>query len=232
MALKLQEHMEKLFSKSEQYSDSDGNLYITEILKAIENINVELVDILLSDTTAQNAFFTKVNDVYVLNQLTLIEFFTSKDHMKNNSYTAYSKQIGLIKKDNFIQKGDDVVLAFPYKDCVLEGGQKKEDEKKKETFYNSIISGDEIDRLFEPKALTNIKKYTQNGIEENPTITMDDNLIIKGNNLIALKTLETKYAGKVKLIYIDPPYNTGNDSFKYNDNFNHSTWLTFMKKST
>ncbi|VVH65358.1 Type III restriction-modification system methylation subunit (EC, partial [uncultured Gammaproteobacteria bacterium] len=37
------------------------------------------------------------------------------------------------------------------------------------------------------------------------------------------------FAGKVKLIYIDPPYNTGNDSFNYNDNFNHSTWLTFMK---
>ena len=36
-------------------------------------------------------------------------------------------------------------------------------------------------------------------------------------------------AGKVKLIYIDPPYNTGNDGFKYNDNFNHSSWLIFMK---
>ena len=57
----------------------------------------------------------------------------------------------------------------------------------------------------------------------------EDNLIIKGNNLIALHSLKDMYAGKVKLIYIDPPYNTGNDSFKYNDNFNHSTWLTFMK---
>ena len=38
-----------------------------------------------------------------------------------------------------------------------------------------------------------------------------------------------EFQGKVKLIYIDPPYNTGNDGFKYNDNFNHSTWLTFMK---
>lgn len=54
-------------------------------------------------------------------------------------------------------------------------------------------------------------------------------MVIKGNNLIALHSLKKKFAGKVKLIYIDPPYNTGNDSFKYNDNFNHSTWLTFMK---
>lgn len=41
--------------------------------------------------------------------------------------------------------------------------------------------------------------------------------------------MKHRYAGKVKLIYIDPPYNTGNDSFRYNDSFNHSTWLTFMK---
>ena len=55
------------------------------------------------------------------------------------------------------------------------------------------------------------------------------NLLIKGNNLLALHSLKKKFANKVKLIYIDPPYNTGNDSFNYNDNFNHSTWLTFMK---
>ena len=56
-----------------------------------------------------------------------------------------------------------------------------------------------------------------------------ENLIIKGNNLIALHTLKQQFRGQVKLIYIDPPYNTGNDSFGYNDGFNHSTWLTFMK---
>ena len=55
------------------------------------------------------------------------------------------------------------------------------------------------------------------------------NLLIKGNNLLCLHSLKKKFANKVKLIYIDPPYNTGNDSFNYNDNFNHSTWLTFMK---
>jgi adenine-specific DNA-methyltransferase len=62
-----------------------------------------------------------------------------------------------------------------------------------------------------------------------PEDTITDNLIIKGNNLLALHTLKEEFAGKVKLIYIDPPYNTGNDGFKYNDSFNHSTWLTFMK---
>ncbi len=60
------------------------------------------------------------------------------------------------------------------------------------------------------------------------------NLLIKGNNLIALHSLKEYFRhqseqNKVKLIYIDPPYNTGSDSFNYNDRFNHSTYLTFMK---
>ena len=41
--------------------------------------------------------------------------------------------------------------------------------------------------------------------------------------------MKAKFTGKIKLIYIDPPFNTGNDTFSYNDNFNHSTWLVFMK---
>ena len=66
------------------------------------------------------------------------------------------------------------------------------------------------------------------------TLKNRPNLLIKGNNLIALHTLKEYFRhapqqDKVKLIYIDPPYNTGNDSFNYNDRFNHSTWLTFMK---
>ena len=44
-----------------------------------------------------------------------------------------------------------------------------------------------------------------------------------------MHSLKFQFKGKVKLIYIDPPYNTGSDSFSYNDKFNHSSWLTFMK---
>ena len=60
-------------------------------------------------------------------------------------------------------------------------------------------------------------------------LSKDPNLLIKGNNLLALHSLKSRFLNQVKLIYIDPPYNTGNDSFNYNDSFNHSTWLTFMK---
>lgn len=55
------------------------------------------------------------------------------------------------------------------------------------------------------------------------------NYILKGDNLYWLKIIQEDFAQKVKLIYIDPPYNTGNDSFNYNDSFAHSHWLSFMK---
>ena len=55
-----------------------------------------------------------------------------------------------------------------------------------------------------------------------------ENMLIHGDNLLALKALEKKYAGKVKCIYIDPPYNTGNAFDKYDDNMEHSIWLNLM----
>lgn len=71
---------------------------------------------------------------------------------------------------------------------------------------------------------------------ENPelsNITQDpntENMIIHGDNLLALKALETKYAGQVKCIYIDPPYNTGSAFEHYDDNLEHSIWLGLMRE--
>ena len=156
------------------------------------------------------------------------------------SYTEYSNKIGLYSnsQESFISQSPDVVLNFPYKDCALEGGMTKEDAKRDERFLNIKLDKRDIDTLFDPKVLTNFKYIDSNGERElsaNDDIDFFDkngelkqNLLIKGNNLVALHTLKQKLAGKVKLIYIDPPYNTGNDGFKYNDSFNHSTWLTFM----
>ena len=117
---------------------------------------------------------------------------------------------------------------FPYKDCVLAGGQTKDDQKRTEVFYNTALSPDEIDRLLFPKVFINAKKYTINGME-NAKFNVNDNLVVKGNNLLTLASLSRCYEGKIQCIYIDVPYNTGNDSFGYNDRFNHSSWLTFIK---
>jgi len=85
--------------------------------------------------------------------------------------------------------------------------------------------------LLTHKVLTNFRKYEAGKEVEVSDISLNDNLIIKGNNLLSLYSLKEKYQGKIKLIYIDPPYNPDSKSntFVYNNGFNESTWLTFMK---
>ncbi|MCL1948852.1 MAG: site-specific DNA-methyltransferase [Turicibacter sp.] len=147
-----------------------------------------------------------------------------------NSYTSFKQKIGLGYSDGkLLSENKEVVLNFPFKECVLEGGQDKEDTKRDEIFFNETLAPMEIDRLLDDKVFEYFKRYDKDGVHEISDLEADDNLIIKGNNLIALHSLKKRFAGKVKLIYIDPPYNTGSDSFRYNDKFNHSTWLTFMK---
>lgn len=155
----------------------------------------------------------------------------------DTSYTKYEKRVGLTSKGRFLQDSQDVVLDFPFKDGVLTASMTKEDNEEgyDDAFLNELIEKDEIDRLFDKKILTNVKRYGEKSDStavDKGVVSFDsekDNLIIKGNNLLALHTLKDMFAGKIKLIYIDPPYNTGSDSFLYNDNFNHSAWLTFMK---
>ncbi len=76
----------------------------------------------------------------------------------------------------------------------------------------------------EPRIL--IEDKEKSNITNNPNT---ENMLIHGDNLLALKALENKYAGQVKCIYIDPPYNTGSAFEHYDDNLEHSTWLSLMK---
>lgn len=198
------------------------------VISDLKNYDALLISELLKNQRIRENYSIKAGDVVIFKVQEFVDILRYKDYWAD-SYTKYSNTIGLSSEGKYLQSNTDVVLDFPYKDCVLEGGMTKEDVGKNEVFYNEVIARDEIDTLFSPKVLMNAKKYNENGERETSIFTQEDNLIIKGNNLLALHSLKERYAGKVKLIYIDPPYNTGGDSFKYNDRFNHSTWLTFMK---
>jgi adenine-specific DNA-methyltransferase len=250
---KLKQLIFKVLKADERlWNEDKTELNQTLLLDLVENIDEKVIDLLLQEKDLREKFFVKIKDVYVF-KTNDFRFFMEENKV-DNSYTAYKNRIGLTDGKKFLKDTNDVVLDFPYKDCVLEGGQSTEegtdtyfeyDEKtehyeqkqgkRKEIFFNSVLAHDEIDRLFDHKALTNWKRYTKDGEQEVKEIkrdedgTIKENLIIKGNNLLALHSLKKQFNGKIKLIYIDPPYNTGNDGFKYNDNFNHSTWLTFMK---
>ena len=221
--------LEKLLRMESTYCTEDGVLLKNAIIEAALALRPELIAKLLSHDGLKRNFFTEVEGVLVFDKVKFQKFVMNKRFLPD-SYTSFKNKVGLTNEDgDFLSESREVVLSWPYKDCVLEGGQTKEDAKRNEVFWNEILAPDEISRLTEPKVLTNFTRYDSDGEHEVDSISMEDNLIIKGNNLLALHSLKTKYAGKVKLIYIDPPYNTGSDSFGYNDNFNHSTWLTFMK---
>ena len=194
-----------------------------------------ILDFLLKDSKYsqeyKERFFKEHSLALVFKKDDFLNFLDLK--LLNSSYTSFSNKIGLgTKAKRFIKNDENVVLNFPFKDGVLKGGQSKDDEKSNEIFFNNVLAKSDIDALFSPKVLTNFELLGEGDIKE--VLKNNPSLLIKGNNLIALHTLKEYFKNspqqnKVKLIYIDPPYNTGNDDFKYNDKFNHSTWLCFMK---
>lgn len=225
----LQDKLAAALRMESAYCSEDGTLLKNRIIADAHNLTPELLKLILAVPELKAHFFTEVGENLVFDKVKFQRFVTNKSFLPD-SFTAYKNKIGLTTPDglDFISESGEVVLTWPYKDCVLEGGQDKEDAKRNEIFYNETLAPDEINRLTEPKVLTNFRLYNMGGVKEvdNPN---NQNLIIKGNNLLALHSLLPKYKGQVKLIYIDPPYNIGDDSFQYNDKFNHSTWLTFTK---
>ena len=227
----------ELLKENSDFVDDTGELLRESIKDKAWNFDRELVNLLLKDDMIASHFFDEVsNGRFIFNNKKFVEYFNSMNFIAK-SHTRFRNKIRLTIDDKFLRERGEVALAFPYKDCVLEGGQTKEDDKRNEVFFNELIAKDEITRMLDPKVLTNWKRHTTTGKEDVTEIKRDEkniireNLIIKGNNLITLSCLEEQFRKKIKLIYIDPPYNTKGDAniFGYNNNFNHSTWLTFMK---
>ncbi len=188
----------------------------------------ELLTFMLEDKNAndyKNAFFKTIANSLVFNQKALLECLTKE---LENSFTRFENKIGLYSQGRPIKSSGLVVLNFPFKDNVLLGNAKDNSTKSKELFYHEILHKKEIDMLLKKKALCRFEMHGEGDLES-ALKDKNTNYLIKGNNLIALHSLKKKFAKQVKCIYIDPPYNTGNDSFNYNDNFNHSSWLVFMK---
>ena len=223
-----------LLKTNPKFIDEAGEFILAAVRDHAWRLDHALIRLLLTDTEIKVKFFDEIEGHWIFNYNTFVDYITDKNFLAN-SYTRFRNKIGLNIEGKFLRERGEVALVWPYKDCVLEGGQTREEEKRKEIFFNEILAQDEINRMFDPKVLTNWKRYTVDGEGDVTDLQRDDNgiicenLIIKGNNLIALHTLKQQFRGQVKLIYIDPPYNIDGDSFNYNDSFKHSTWLTFMR---
>lgn len=219
-----------------KYLTENGSLKRSNVINDLDKYDRDLMTALLSNQLIHDEYTEKIADTEVFKLSQFVNMFEYKEFWEDN-FTKYANKIGLTSDNKFISDSSDVVLDFPYKDTVLKAGMSKEDVDSEvgadEAFLNETLAHSEISELFEPKILVNAKRYDKDGEHDATSFDDQDNLIIKGNNLIALHTIERQYAGKIKLIYLDPPYyfdqTKPSDSFLYNSNFKLSAWLTFMK---
>ena len=191
-----------LLKTDSHFIDEEGELVKAAVIDRAWKIDHGLVRLLLGDADIKAKFFDEIEGHWIFNINTFIEYISDKNFLAD-SYTRFRNRIGLNIGDKFMRERGEVSLVWPYKDCVLEGGQTNDEEKRKEIFFNEILAQDEIDRLFDPKVLTNWKRYTVDGeqkvteLKRDKNGTIRENLIIKGNNLLALHTLKQQFQGKV-----------------------------------
>lgn len=207
----------------------EGNINKNLLAEDARKYDPNLLNMLQSESSLKSHFFAETEGGLIFKKDVFLQFINNKEFLPD-SYTKYKIKIGLGTNDgSLLSENGEIVLDWPYKDAILEGGQDKEDQKRKEVFFNETLAPDQITRLLDSKVYKDWKRINKDGEHELDKLNDHDNLILKGNNLVVLHNLSKRFTNRVKLIYIDPPYNTGSDSFGYNDNFNHSTWLTFMK---
>lgn len=231
----IQQALREVVESFDERYVAEGLLKKGAIITDLDNYKPELVEKILTNAILNEAFTKDIAGATILKINDIIQML-EVDEYWSNSYTRYTNKIGLAVNNRYLDETTDVVLNFPYKDSILKAGMTKDDvsrEDAEESFLNEIVAREEIDVLLDEKILKNAKKYDKNGSSPVSEIKDTDNLIIKGNNLLALHSLKKRFAGKIKSIIIDPPYyfkkTKTSDAFNYNSNFKLSTWLVFMK---
>lgn len=225
-------NIEKIYSVLEKDSrlvDEEGKLLKNKVQELAQKMDSKLLRLILNDDYCKSLFIQDVDGIQVFDKDKFCWVVNSKDFLPDG-FTKYKNAILLTDENgNSIKKSSDVVLEFPFKDCYLEADSTKDTDEREEVFYNETLMKSEIDTLLAPKAFCNAKKYDSDGEHKVTSITDKDNLIIKGNNLLALHSLVPKYKGQIKLMYWDVLYNTESDKVPYADSFKHTSWLTMMK---
>lgn len=200
--MNLLEQLTELLSTDERLT-INGKLAKNKVVELALSLDPSLLKLLLSNPKVKSHFFTDVDGTLIFDKVAFQRFVNNKSFLPD-SFTRFKNKIGLSVDSKYLDDSKDVVLVWPYKDCVLEGGQTKEEQKRQEIFWNKTLAPEQVDTLIAPKALSNFSKYDASGKNSNFTFDKKDNLIIKGNNLLALYTLKERYLGEIDLIYIDP----------------------------
>lgn len=185
----MKQELEELLSQHKIFL-VEGVLNKNKLAELARRYDPELLNVLMGDEKVASYFFTTLETgIQIFKKDVFLQFLNNKEFLPD-SFTAYKTKIGLATGDRYISENKEVVLNFPYKDCVLEGGQTKDEAKRQEIFFNETLAPSEINRLLDDKVLTNFKRFDKDGEHEVEELNNTDNLIVKGNNLIALHSLK------------------------------------------
>src|SRR5699024_12465053 len=158
------------------------------VIQDLDAYNKKLLKEFIQNETIKDNFTVDIEGNTILQTNKLIELFEVDEYWQD-SYTKYSKKIGLTASGKFIDESTDVVLDFPYKDTVLKASMSKEDTDKddlrpEEPFLNEIIAKEEIDVLLDNKILVNYKKYDEKGLNNIDSLYYINYCIIKVNIML------------------------------------------------
>lgn len=219
-----------ILKQDDRLVSKEDVLLKNKVYELAMKMDQKLIKLLYNEELTKEMFFTLVDGIAVFDKVKFGWLIESKDFLPN-SYTTFKSNIMLTKEDGkSLRNTDDVILSFPYKDCIVEMDSTKEIEERKEVFLNEVLMKKEIDTLLDAKVFSNVKKYdNEHGEQSIDKFENKDNIIIKGNNLLALHSLIPRYRNRIKVMYWDILYNTKSDKVPYNDSFKHSSWLTMMK---
>jgi len=162
-----------LLKTDKRFIDDEGELLIAAVQDRAWKIDHDLVRLLISKKDIKDKFFDAVEGHWIFNINTFIDYISQKNFL-DNSFTRFQNRIGLTIGNKYLRERGEVALVWPYKDSMLEGGQTKEEEKRKEIFFNEVLAQDEINRLIDPKVLTYFARYTAKGKEKVTGFKRDD----------------------------------------------------------
>ena len=145
------EKLTTLLKTHSDFLDNTSELILAAVRDHAWRVDRHLIKLLLTDNEIKAKFFDEIEGHWVFNHNTFINYITDKNFLAN-AYTRFRNKIGLNIEGKFLRERGEVSLVWPYKDCILEGGQTKEEEKRKEIFFNEILAQDEINRMFDPKS--------------------------------------------------------------------------------
>jgi adenine-specific DNA-methyltransferase len=138
--MKLYETLESALKNEPNYVTDNGEIKKWVVINKAQNFDVELITLLLDNAELKAKFFLEIKGALVFNQGLFIQFLKQKNYL-NDSYTAYKNKVGLNIGGKYLKQRNEVVLVWPFKDCILEGGQSREEDKREEIFFNDIGPG-------------------------------------------------------------------------------------------